>query len=145
MRWLGGNLPALLQWDKAAGRLDGAKAPFHDPEQPLAPGDVAVGRAAEGPMPVGTARRDVSPFGCRDMSGNGKEWTRSMDDGGNFVPVPEPTEDMLVIVRGREYFRPRPLFFADRVDHELYFEAKPGLGFRVALNLALCSDSCIDY
>jgi len=136
-RWLGGNLPALLQWDKAAGRLNDAKAPFKDPETPLAPGDVAVGRAAEGPMPVGTAARDISPFGCRDMAGNGKEWTRNMDDGGSLVPVPEPKEDLLVIVRGREYFKPRPLFFADRVDHELYFEAKPALGFRVALNLGL--------
>jgi hypothetical protein len=134
-RWLGGDLPTVLQWDKAAGRLDGAEAPFRDPKNPLAPGDVAVGRAAQGPMPVGTAARDVSRFGCRDMSGNGKEWTRNLEDGGNLVPVPEPTEIMLVITRGREYFKPRPLFFADRIAPEGYFDAKPGVGFRVVLNL----------
>src|SRR5262249_34088687 len=72
--WLGGDLPTVLQWDKAAGKLDGAEAPFRDPKKPLATGDVAVGRPADGPMPVGTAARDVSPFGCRDMAGNGKEW-----------------------------------------------------------------------
>jgi hypothetical protein len=134
-RWLGGNLPAASQWDKASGRLDGAKAPFRDPDAPLAQGDVAVHRPAEGPMPVGTAPRDVSPYGCRDMAGNGKEWTRSMEDGGNLVPVPDPTEIMLVITRGREYFRPTPLFFIDRMAPEPYLDAKPGVGFRVALGL----------
>ena len=29
-------------------------------------------------LPVGTAIRDVSIFGCRDMTGNGREWTRTI-------------------------------------------------------------------
>jgi hypothetical protein len=132
--WLGGQLPTLLQWDKAAGRLDGAKSPFRDPDAPLAPGDVAVGRAREGPLPVGAAPRDVSRFGCRDMAGNGLEWTRDLEAAGSLVPVHEPSEDLLVILRGREYFKPRPLFFADRNSEAFYFDAKPGIGFRVALN-----------
>jgi serine/threonine protein kinase len=39
---------------------------------------VAVGRPdGLGPLPIGTAGWDVSPWGCRDMAGNGCEWTRS--------------------------------------------------------------------
>ena len=56
-RWLGGYLPSLMQWNKAAGMLDGAKAPFQNPDKALEPGDVAINRAKDGPLPVGTARR----------------------------------------------------------------------------------------
>lgn len=78
--WLGGKgrgfLPTPEQWDQAAGMnlKDGRAGPFLAPWDPKSH-DIAVGDLRE-PLPVGQAARDVSAFGCRDMSGNGLEWTR---------------------------------------------------------------------
>ena len=75
--WLGGALPSVEQWDKAAGRFESDRGvgPF---ESPFAAGEIAIGREKLGPLPVGSAVKDVCKFsGCRDMAGNGLEWTRT--------------------------------------------------------------------
>ena len=78
--WVGGNLPTVQQWDKAAGRFEPAvgEGPFKGPwslEEDKDRTQVAVNRDQAGPLPVGQASKDVSVFGVRDMAGNGREWT----------------------------------------------------------------------
>ncbi len=85
-KWLGGNLPTTEQWDQAAGKNWTGKNwngkdvriwPFQeavDLDSSWKLG-VAVGMLRE-PLDVGTASLDISPYKCRDMSGNGVEWTR---------------------------------------------------------------------
>src|SRR5262249_33297617 len=64
--WLGGFLPTVQQWDKAAGRFeeDRGEGPFIEPWDAKDP-QIAVGRAREGPMEAGQAAKDRSLFGCR--------------------------------------------------------------------------------
>src|SRR5205807_1035272 len=91
-QWLvtGGALPTKEQWEKDAVR-----------EPPLLPEDsenppggwvgFAIDRLTQGPLPVGQAERDVSKCGCRDMGGNGCEWTRSLRRSGKDYTRTETT------------------------------------------------------
>jgi serine/threonine protein kinase len=136
-RWLGGELPTARQWDKAAGRYDGDEGPCQG-GGPFLNGEVAVNRAQEGPMPVGTALRDRSRFGCRDMAGNGREWTRSPADaesGESAAQFPSPQPGLVLQLRGRSYFAPDPLLFTHPPDSEEYESTLPDIGFRVVLEL----------
>jgi hypothetical protein len=114
--WLGGNLPTAEQWDTAAGR-------YADPrgEGPYR-GKWAAGRddvALRGPRPVGGSPGDVSPFsGCRDMGGNGYEWTRTFviaSEGQTFPPVENPRglSDNTLYLRGQGFDGDHPVRFAD--------------------------------
>ena len=75
--WLGGPgrgfLPTCPQWDQAAGKNDGSTSPFRGVCDPSDPAGPAVGGTARA---VNRVTCDVSIHGCRDMSGNGLEWTR---------------------------------------------------------------------
>jgi hypothetical protein len=141
-RWIGGdlgNLPTIWQWDAAGGKGRDARAPFADPDQRLLPGDIAIGRRAQGPMPVGTARRDVSLFHCRDMAGNGLEWTRAVQL--NLKPITgypthvgqENVANYDVDVRGQSYFRDKPFEFTKLPDSKPLKGDDPAVGFRVVL------------
>lgn len=131
--WMGGRLPTMAQWDKAAGRFESKRG-----EGPFRPGAgrIAVGRAQEGPAEVGASPGDVSPFGCHDMAGNGREFTRSSTDASIVLPLKKRDEVVTVILRGRNYAQPNPLTYAEMEDPnageaQLYFEADPFTGFRV--------------
>jgi serine/threonine protein kinase len=127
--WLGGKLPTLLQWDKAAGRYD--RKPPYDEGPFIAPWDgdnekIAVYRLTEGPKECGTAVLDKSVFGCRDMAGNGREWTRD----------PAPFKGNFMVIRGRGYMMKYPLKFKDlerdtesREANVTFFD----IGFRVVI------------
>jgi hypothetical protein len=136
-RWLGGSLPSLEQWDTAAGiylaQPDPAHAgPFRGKWDPAGPRPkIAIDRVNEGPSPVGTSADDVSPFGCRDMAGNGKEWT-SHESSGRFRTV---------TLRGKSYDQAQPLLYADLLDHDDQAhiggleptETNPYTGFRIVI------------
>jgi formylglycine-generating enzyme required for sulfatase activity len=119
--WLGGKLPTTLQWDTAAGRYepnpqDGPFKPGPGAEQ-----QIAVNRKREGPLAIGTSPADRSPYDCRDMAGNGLEWTRNFKDSAREVPLPEGSAQLnqLVELRGKRYTAPRPLRFGELKDsHE---------------------------
>ncbi len=101
--------------------------------------EIAVNRRNQGPLAIGEAKRDISPFGCRDMAGNGEEWLRQ----GKGEGVDESTE-----VRGRSYLDRRgPLYYkylhearahqglAGGIGRRNRYEAFPFLGFRVVLEI----------
>jgi formylglycine-generating enzyme required for sulfatase activity len=135
-RWVGGKLPTGSQWDTAGGKGLGEKAPFRDPGIPLQPGDVAINLKDNGPISGGTALRDESRFGCRDMAGNGLEWTRDLDDGKSFPPDQLSATDLkhlLVYVRGARYYYPEPFRFENKAEPMDFVEADPALGFRVVV------------
>lgn len=144
--WLGGVLPSIQQWDQAAGRHqpDPGEGPF---QAPFEPGSIAVDRQYLGPMPIGTAPRDIAPFsGCRDMAGNGLEWTRTCRYDGNvyefFGDVDKIPVLATVPLRGRSFAASSPLTFSlieERpVDLEFHQSIRtpgydPTIGFRAAL------------
>jgi serine/threonine protein kinase/formylglycine-generating enzyme required for sulfatase activity len=172
--WLGGLLPTVEQWDKAAGchARDRGEGPYVGAwdrwelwlgartwgllGSPAAPGPLAAASApcpgAErlvrpdvavypyAPRPVGTARDDVSPFGCRDMAGNGYEWTRDLSGRTQKVPLPRgvPRNDVWVVLRGRGFRTgdDRPLTYLDLEGESRTFRYVDPLGdggFRVVI------------
>jgi hypothetical protein len=141
-KWLSGRLPTAQEWDKAAGRFDGAVGPF--------PGDghlldkeaagVGLGRL----LPAERESRAETLFGCRDMAGNGYEWTCSARrDEQERVPFDDTTWNDRVSLRGETYFAPAPYRFADRPNSRYRFQnpqtgepgASPEVGFRTFLEL----------
>jgi hypothetical protein len=134
-RWLGGHLPSVNQWNKAGGKLNNDPHPF------LASSwegdDIAINRRQKGPMPVGTAAKDISRFKCRDMAGNGREWTCTLSEAGGTVPAPDPSDKLFVVVRGKSYIAPEPFIFTDHREILPYLQPYPDVSFRVVLELSL--------
>jgi formylglycine-generating enzyme required for sulfatase activity len=113
-RWIGGRLPSIRQWDKAAGlHLESdSPGPYLASWDSSSKTEIAVNRLLEGPLPVGTASKDVSPSGCRDMAGNGFEWTRTVIvPAHGYVPreFPDLQEEDMLILRGQSYINDEPL------------------------------------
>jgi serine/threonine protein kinase/formylglycine-generating enzyme required for sulfatase activity len=150
--WLGGNLPTLRQWDKPAGYYKSKKpyGPYRLPDDrsdsrdgpTWKPLEIAINRAKEGPMPVGEARYDVSPYGCHDMAGNGLEWTRNVaGPESRMVPINNPDTDDRILLRGSRYSEPAPWLFRNVTNDNYrkmwpYTGANsfgPELGFRVVI------------
>ncbi len=138
--WLGGKLPTCEQWDTAAGRFlaNPAPGPFQGVwDTAAALPQIAVNRVESGPIAVGTARDDISPFDIRDMAGNGSEWTRDASSG----------EFSTVVLRGRRYDKFEPLLFdhlreegeqldatkRNEVEREDPTATSPYIGFRVVI------------
>ncbi len=140
-RWLGGELPTARQWDKAAGRFEGAVGPFVGDGRDLRNEDAGVGLGKL--LAVNRASPAVTLFGCRDMAGNGYEWTRSRhDDETKPVPFDDPAWNGRVSLRGQTYFAPTPFRFADLPNSRYRSKdphgdpgAAPDVGFRVELDL----------
>ncbi|MEX0586108.1 MAG: protein kinase [Pirellulales bacterium] len=142
--WLGGLLPTIDQWEKAAGRdpedHGSAEGPFRGRSTDVDKRQVALGRRAEGPLPVGTATHDISPLGCRDMAGNGMEFTREVDvASGAYRMLPlEGKMDGSVVLRGRSYREEGgPLLYTHLDDPLLqeYDKANAETGFRMVVEL----------
>jgi formylglycine-generating enzyme required for sulfatase activity len=135
------KLPTIVQWDKAAGRYDKQKGEgpykgdWHN-------GGVAVGRTFEqGPLSIGAAIEDESIFECRDMAGNGREWTRNGHGQKEaYVGSYDFENSDPVITRGRRFTENAPLTFEDLDmnlgEHENFADRHPQLGFRVVVELA---------
>jgi hypothetical protein len=141
--WLKGLLPTAQQWDKAAGRYDGAVGPFVGDGQGLRNEDfgVGLGKLLAGNRPS----RATSLFGCRDMAGNGYEWTRTAHgtDKGALIPFDNPNWNERISLRGQTYFADAPYRFVDRPNSRYRFKdpqkGDPGpsadVGFRIVLEL----------
>jgi hypothetical protein len=155
--WVAGDfgaLPSCVQWDKAGGRFDDKVGPYRgdgEEEQSLQKaswrGQIAL--FLPDPRPVGTSPADESLFGgrtvgCRDMAGNGKEWTRDLRGHQRFVPLAKLTGDMImdaVVLRGHSFTEKRPFRYDD--DYILagderalsYKVANSEVGFRIVIHL----------
>jgi serine/threonine protein kinase len=145
---LGGLLPTTAQWDKAAGyyRKEGRTGPAAGPL-------VAVGLIDQEPWPVDKKDSDdVSPYGVRDMGGNGTEFTRDVMEFPRNVrklhlaPPYGPEASDLVVLRGKRHTAPAPLSYAELKDQQVMDQkatpqvqleptASPYTGFRVAIEL----------
>lgn len=147
--WIGGELPSVDQWDLAAGFWDrqGRNGPALGKR-------VAVGLRGEGPWPVDASPTDdISPFGIRDMAGNGLEFTRNVTrvhqeegpapDAVRVVPLDRPRPEDLVILRGNRLNAAAPLSYATleawrnprNAMVQNYSTGSPFTGFRVVLEL----------
>lgn len=153
--WLGGATHGLLptqdQWDEAAGvyakeQPDHPEGPFQGkwdenaPRQSRSHPEIAVNFAeqgdADGPVAVGLATRDISPSGCRDMSGNGREWTRrpeeEKDDASNIV-----------FLRGGSFRDTKPATYesikASKKRRWPFDTSDAQIGFRVVIEVWLAS------
>jgi len=138
-----GRLPTAQEWDKAAGRFDGAVGPFVGDGSGLRHEDVGVGLGRL--LPVNRTSPVATLFDCRDMCGNGYEWTCSVrSDERNRVPFDDPAWNDRVSLRGQTYFALAPYRFANRPDSRYRFQnpqnGEPGasaeVGFRFVLELA---------
>ena len=68
--WAGKDLPTEAQWEKAARGVEGALFPWGNEWEPQR------ANLSGKPAPVGSHPRDISPYGCVDMTGNVWEWCR---------------------------------------------------------------------
>ena len=109
-------------------RKDRRSGPFQGTGELKKGKGIAVG--LEAPRPVGSADRDISPYGCRDMSGNGWEWIR---------PAPGETRAALVVPRAQTYKATGPFKFeeikGDFASAVRFDESNEEVGFRVVLEL----------
>jgi serine/threonine protein kinase len=130
--WLGGRLPTTEQWDQAAGKnwdAEGWTWPFQkaaDLAENWKSG-VAAGKLLQ-PWNVGKASQDISPYKCRDMSGNGIEWTRLKD--GETTPF-------LVELRAASHRDAKPFSFKEleKAGSGFFHRSRPETGFRVVIEL----------
>jgi hypothetical protein len=135
-KWLGGSLPSPQQWDAAAGLYSAAAkngaavGPFRGDWNKSPRPKIAVDAGGKGTLPVGACEDDISPFFCRDMAGNGAEWTSEVTAGGYST----------VTLRGRDYHKDRPLFYSDllaenstEIEKEDPYYTSDHIGFRVVL------------
>jgi hypothetical protein len=97
-KWMHGELPTPEQLDYAAGltKQDGRTGPYKPPGN-------GVGVKVSHPLPMTRAHDDVSPLGIRDLSGNGREWTRATLQVG---------DETFAILRGWMYTLSSPLTYA---------------------------------
>lgn len=85
-RWVGGDLPRLDEWQKAAGGTEGLIYPWGAEHPTPAHANYLVEGAARRPLPVGSCPAGASPYGILDMAGNVYErvWTTR---SGSRAPV----------------------------------------------------------
>lgn len=140
--WISGDLPTTAQWDRAAGL-------GHTPGDRLGPyqgkwdKDNKLDIALIGPQRVGLAKDDISPSGCRDMAGNGLEWTRTLFPSSRAAGLDyQPTKEDALMLRGKDFYPtdPRPLTYKDIEANNpgllpALEDPKNNVGFRVVLEL----------
>ena len=152
-QWLSernGHLPSVEQWDKAAGAYENplpGEGPYQGKwaeRKKLKDPGIAIGRRLNPPRPLHETTGDVSaPYGCRNMAGNGYEWTRTLAFGGRHVqPPPAELKDTdRVILRGSWWGNESPLRYSDLIEdlqpsssyRDPAPETRPKIGFRVVM------------
>ena len=132
---LGGEVPTTMQWEKAAGRFDGAIGPFVG----NAPKGLAVsmnkGRAPK-PIPVGDPNGDETIFGCRDMADNGREWTITGAQGELTTLSDAAAKKYKVYLRGGTFLDTDVFRFADLLQQQSLSPVnnpRDDVGFRVVI------------
>jgi hypothetical protein len=144
--WMGGRLPNTDEWDKAAGLFEPNRTQ-EGPFKKRVDDWKGIGVNVPAPLPRQESTNDEGPFRCRQMAGNGEEWTDKTevsDSIGSFRGLsPEKKLDSVtVFLRGKNYHKEEPLFYAKENDsacgvYESTFveHNHEHVGFRVALIL----------
>lgn len=102
-RFVGGDLPLLPEWQKAAGGVEGRLFPWGS-EEPDATRANFRRFGPDLPMPVKSYPAGVSPFGCFDMAGNVYERVYGGRGGGRDRGAGAPA-----MIRGGSWASPHPL------------------------------------
>jgi len=132
---LGGRLPTLDQWKKAAGfEEDNRAGPAGDPPFDFA--RLAL-RQTDGPWDVNRPTTDVSVSGVRQLFSNGLEWTRDTADGKKLdrsVLLGGGLVNPSIRVVGETWDSYREPTFEDLPSRRFdWFDTKPEITFRVVL------------
>ncbi len=148
--WMHGKLPTLKQWDKAAGYTEPKPGREEGPykgkwskerreKAAKEKNDIAIRGPTGEPLPLDdrTTGDVCEKTGCRDMAGNGEEWTRTLRDLTDWMPDGPKSPVKGFQVRGRSYFDYRPIKYIDmdlKIENFAYFaERKPYISFRVVV------------
>jgi formylglycine-generating enzyme required for sulfatase activity len=133
--WLGGRLPSKRQWLESSGLYDDHKnaGPFEGDINDRA--GLAVASFLIGPRPIDWGPLNVSPRGCRQMAGNGFEWTRDLIDKDGEIPLEEMRATRQVIYLGQSYLNREPATFESLKEERAKYctEASYDIGFRVVI------------
>jgi hypothetical protein len=103
------------------------EGPYQGKWTGLDPLHVAVGLAE--PQACRQALRDCSPYGCFDMSGNGREWTRNVVPEASFVPLKSPQPKHFVLLRGRRFDAKSPLNYSEIQDYQTAASTRDVAGY----------------
>lgn len=85
-KWVGGRMPKVPEWEKAAGGVKGNLWPWGASKPDATRANFGGPRdGAGGLMPVGSFPKGASPYGCLDMAGNATERTIAPNRRGPVV------------------------------------------------------------